>query len=540
MKRLFLLFALLFPLIAAAPAAGQEEIGAVVVVCPIEGMIDEGIAVIVERAVREADEKNAEALILRIDTPGGRVDSAVKIASAIQRSQTLTIAYIEGMGAISAGALISMACDEIVMAPGSNIGAAAPVIPTAEGMQPLGEKEVSFVRAKMRALAESNGHNPDVAQAMVDVDIELRGYQDDNGEWVIYAVEDGESSDDDTEVAEAADSSERPKSPLERVLENTGVVPSPSEPDVDESAAEEPAPRPRAARNDDDSELILASGKLLTWTPQEALKYGLIDTIEPSLPDVVDYFTLGEVSYVDIEPTWAEKTFRWLTSPTVASLLLLLALGGLYLEVNTPGFGIPGIVGGVCLALFLGAHFVLGLTDVVDILLILLGAGLIVLEMFIIPGFGIAGIAGIICFAAGMYLALVPFTIPQYSWEFERMGEVAYILGLTLVLFGVFVFVAWKLLPHTPMYGHLILRDSQDAGTGYTVQRAEDVLAYIGLRGTATSMLRPAGRGRFGEQTLPVVSHGEFIPAGTRIHIVEVAGNRFVVDRLQEPEAEEV
>ena len=540
MKQLFLASALLFPLLAAAPAAGQDAIGDVVVVCPVEGMIDEGIAVIVERAVREADEKNAKALILRVDTPGGRVDSAVKIASAIQRSRTLTIAYIEGMGAISAGALISMACDEIVMAPGSNIGAATPVIPTAEGMQPTGEKEVSFMRAKMRALAESNGHNPDVAQAMVDEDIELRGYPDENGEWVIYSIDGGESTDDADDVESAPDAPTRPKTPLEHVLENTGVIPAPAEPAANEAEEAEPAPRPRAARADDGSELVLASGKLLTWTPQEALKYGLIDTVEPSLPDVIEYFTLGEVDYVEIEPTWAEKTFRWLTSPTVASLLLLLALGGLYLEVNTPGFGIPGIVGGICLALFLGAHFVLGLTDVVDILLILLGAGLIILEMFVIPGFGIAGIAGILLFATGMYLALVDFTIPRYSWEFERLGEVAYILGLTLVLFGVFVFVAWKLLPHTPMYGHLVLRDSQDAGTGYTVQRAEDVLAYIGLRGTATSMLRPAGRGRFGEQTLPVVSHGEFIPPGTRIHIVEVEGNRFVVDRLQEPEAEEV
>ncbi|MEX2016152.1 MAG: ATP-dependent Clp protease proteolytic subunit, partial [Candidatus Hydrogenedentales bacterium] len=141
MTRLLLAFAHLVPLFAAAPATGQDEIGDVVIVCPIEGMIDEGIAVIVERAVEEANEKGAKALIFRIDTPGGRVDSAVKIASAIQRSRTLTIAYIEGMGAISAGALISMACDEIVMAPGSNIGAAAPVIPTAEGMQPTGEKE---------------------------------------------------------------------------------------------------------------------------------------------------------------------------------------------------------------------------------------------------------------------------------------------------------------------------------------------------------------------------------------------------------------
>ena len=137
--------------VAGMAATGEE----LVVVCPITGMIDQGMAVVVERAVRDANERKAAVALFRIDTPGGRVDSAIEIASAIQDCKATTVAYIEGMGAISAGALISFACDYIVMEPGSAMGAAAPVTISTGGLEPLGEKEISFVRAKMRAETEA-------------------------------------------------------------------------------------------------------------------------------------------------------------------------------------------------------------------------------------------------------------------------------------------------------------------------------------------------------------------------------------------------
>ena len=167
-------------------AEDTAEPKSIVVVCPIEGMIDEGILVIVKRAVKEARELDATAIVFRVNTPGGRVDSAVNIAAAIGGAHCRTIAYIEGMGAISAGALISFSCDDMIMTAGSNNGAATPVIPSAQGMLPTSEKEVSFMRAKMRALAEANGHNPHIAHAMVDKDIELRGYTGEDGTYHVY------------------------------------------------------------------------------------------------------------------------------------------------------------------------------------------------------------------------------------------------------------------------------------------------------------------------------------------------------------------
>ena len=501
----------------------------VVVVCRITGMIEPGVAVVVKRAIEEAKKLDAKAIIFRVDTPGGRVDSAVEIASAIMEAPCQTIAYIEGMGAISAGALISYSCDDLIMTPGSNIGAATPVIPSAQGMLPTGEKEVSFMRAKMRALAEGNGHNPDIAQAMVDKDLELRSYLDDSGELVVYAI---------TEVSsEKPKRTQAPASLVEEILRRLPGATPPQE-TVEEEVAqpETDAPEPGTLVYEDGSELVLASGKLLTMTPGEAKEYGLIPAIVSTLDEAVAFYELGEVTYHEVEANWSEMTFRFLTNPTVTGLLLMLGMGGLYFEVKTPGFGIPGLIGVTCLVLLFGSHFVLGLTDVIDIVLIVSGVILLAVELFILPGFGIAGIAGSACLLIGTYLALVNAPIPQYSWDFDRLNEVGYSFSIALVTFFVFVALTWRLLPRTPLYGRLVMAGTQQTAEGYVTQTAEEVEAGLGQRGTTTSMLRPTGWGRFGDTKFRIVSRGEFIPKNVSVEIVEVEGNRYVVERREDTE----
>ncbi len=416
------------------------------------------------------------------------------------------------------------------MTPGSNIGAATPVIPTAQGMLPTGEKEVSFMRAKMRALAESNGHNPDIAQAMVDKDIELRSYVDDSGELVVYAVT-GASRGTPKPI-------EAPRSPLEDILRTlTGRTPVPLEtPEEEVPAAEAEEPAPGTIVYEDGSEQVLASGKLLTMTPMEAEKYGLIPAIVNDLDEAVAFYGLGEVTYHEVEANWAEMTFKFLTNPTVAGLLLMLGMGGLYFEVKTPGFGVPGLIGVTCLALLFGSHFVIGLTDVIDIVLIVSGLILLLVELFILPGFGIAGVAGFACILSGTYLALVDAPIPQYSWDYDRLNDVTYSFALALVTFFVFVAATWRLLPRTPLYDRLVMAGTQQVGEGYVAQTAEDMKAALGLRGTTITMLRPAGSGRFDGKKLRIVSRGEYIGKNVSVEIVEVEGNRYVVERREDAE----
>ena len=141
------------------------------VIVPIEGTIDGGLAAFVERTVNEAQENGKEGIIFRVDTPGGRIDSAVYIKDTILDVEIPTAAFVD-KSAISAGALISIACDSIYMSTGSSIGAATAV--DIQG-QKASEKVISYFRAQMRATAEAKGRRADIAEAMVDEELEIEG-----------------------------------------------------------------------------------------------------------------------------------------------------------------------------------------------------------------------------------------------------------------------------------------------------------------------------------------------------------------------------
>ncbi len=512
--------------------------GPFVVICPIvteQGtMIDDGILVLVNRAIAEAE--GAEAIIFIIDTPGGRLDSAIEITNSIMDAPCKTIAYIKGTGAISAGALISYSCDVITMGPGSNIGASQVVYFTGEGMTPAGEKETSFLRSKFAALGEEKGHNPDIGMAMVDKDIELIAVPREEGGYDVYATNAGQSS--------GSSASGAVNEILEGIEENSDIDLGPLKELVESIAGgadEGPTSGEQAVQAAIQSGLagthiVVGPDKLLTLTPDEAVKYNLATGEFRTLENLLRSEGLENARRVELELTWSEELFRWLTSPTVSGILLMLGIGGLYLEIRTPGFGLPGIIGIVALALYFGARSVIGLADWVDLLLVLTGLVLIAIEAFVLPGFGIAGVAGILCLLTGLYLSFTfsDFYLPDYSWTVDRLQGAGKTVTLTTVGLIVFTVILWKVFPRTPIYGRLVLADAQDAEMGYSVQSEQDRSSAIGLNGVATSMLRPAGRGRFGDKTYQVVSRAEFIEEGTPITIVEVEGNRYVVDRVKE------
>lgn len=140
----------------------------------IEGDIDLGLSPYVTRVINEAEKNNADAIVFKINTFGGRVDAATQIKDAILSSKIKTVAFVNNR-AISAGALITLSCNVIVMAPGSNMGAATVVDQTG---QKVGEKYQSYMRSEMRSTAEKNGRPTDIAQAMVDERIVIPGLSD--------------------------------------------------------------------------------------------------------------------------------------------------------------------------------------------------------------------------------------------------------------------------------------------------------------------------------------------------------------------------
>ena len=142
-----------------------------VYVIQISGVIEKGLASIVERQIKLAEESSAQAVIFEVNTPGGAVDAAGEIRDAIFNCSLPTYAFVN-REAISAGALISLACEKVLMVPGSTIGAVTPV--DLQGKK-ASEKVVSYMRGVMRAIAEKRGRDPKIAEAMVDESIEIEG-----------------------------------------------------------------------------------------------------------------------------------------------------------------------------------------------------------------------------------------------------------------------------------------------------------------------------------------------------------------------------
>ncbi|MDP4836594.1 MAG: hypothetical protein NWS01_05505 [Burkholderiales bacterium] len=418
----------------------------IVYVAPVKGVIDLGLAPFIERVLREAEKNQAVAVVLEINTFGGRVDAAVQIRDALLNSPLRTIAFVDKR-AISAGALISLAAETIVMAPGGTIGAATPVQsgPSGTTTAPTSEKTVSYVRKEFRATAESRKRPPLVAEAMVDSDVVI--------------------------------------------------------PDVSEK------------------------GKLLTLTTEEALKLKVADLQASSIEALLKELNIQHAELRTLTPNWAEEVVRFLTHPVVSSLLVSVAMLGIFLELRTPGFGIPGVIGISSLSLFMWGHWIVQLAGWEELVLALLGLFLFALELFVIPGFGVVGILGLLALLG----ALVMSTLGAGShsdfvlWAVARMG---FSLLLAIVLSVLFL----KFLPKLPMGRKLILSTELETSDGFSSSPPSDY-QWLGRTGQAHSTLRPAGIADFQGHRVDVVSDGEFIDAGTPIRVLHVDGNRIVVQR---------
>lgn len=172
--------------LTAVAVAGQDRtVQEAVYRIPVSGIIELGLAPFVERTIREAEAAGARAIILDIETPGGRVDAAERIVTAVRNTDIPVYAFIN-LRAFSAGALIALSADEIYMRPGAVMGAATPI--TGEG-QTAPEKIVSAMRSEMRALAETRNLDPRIAEAMVDEEIAIEGVVEEGKLLTLTAAE---------------------------------------------------------------------------------------------------------------------------------------------------------------------------------------------------------------------------------------------------------------------------------------------------------------------------------------------------------------
>jgi membrane-bound serine protease (ClpP class) len=272
---------------------------------------------------------------------------------------------------------------------------------------------------------------------------------------------------------------------------------------------------------------IVDKGKLLTLTTEEALRHSLADFRADSLPAVLKSLDLAGAEVRQATQTWAETLVRFLTHPVVSSLLMTIGILGIIVEIRTPGFGVPGALGILSLALFFWGHWLVRLAGWEELLLVGAGAILLAIELFVTPGFGVIGILGIVTLLGGLGLSLVG---AGATWEviIIAVGQVAVSLLLAIAV----SLALLRLLPRLPFGRRLVLETELAAGEGFASAPETDH-TWLGKRGTAASTLRPAGIGDIEGERVDVVSDGEFIDAGEPITVVRVDGNRIVVRRLR-------
>ena len=485
----FLMFLAAGLLFNPPEAPGDQHTGKTVYVIPIQGEIDRSLVVFIRRGIERAEEAGADILLFDINTFGGRVDSALQIATLIGSAEPMeTIAYIttgpESTGVSwSAGALISFSTNRIFMAPGTPLGAAAPVLMGAEGPEAASEKVVSALRAQMAALAEKNGYPTSIARAMVDEDIELRE---------VYI-------DDELSVLTAEELQD-----ARREAKKTGQV-------VEEG------------------KLISPAGKLLTLTAMEMERYGVSSGTLSRRVELFEFLELEDPHVLDLAESPSDRAVGFLTGSAFTSILIIMGLVALFIEITSPGFGIPGTIAIICFAIVFSSYALLGTVDSLELILFVLGLVLLILEIFVIPGFGVAGVSGIALIVGSLVLSMQGFVFPDFEWQRDLFRRNILVVSLStvssIIIFGILAYS----LPQMKLFNRLTLSAAQSAEEGFTVQTKEEESKFLGKRGFTITKLRPVGKAEFDGEPLYVETEGEFVESGQQVEIIEVSGNRMIV-----------
>ncbi len=492
---LLLLGAVMAEELSNAPAETPSA-KAAVIIC--EGMIDNGLYKSIQRRTQTALDQEVEYLIYEINTYGGGLMAAYNISEYFLHEVNLkahTVAYVS-LKAISAGALISVACEDIIMKEKTRIGDCAPILlgGKLEGVER--EKIETDTRAAFANSAEANNYPEALLKAMVTQQIE------------VYKIKNITTGKD-----EFFEGARLPKDPNTYDLDN--------------------------------KELIVKDDELLTLTASEAVEYGIARAQVKDRKGIFEFLAERDsVTFVGepmvLETNWSEEMVRWINSPAVMAVLVMLAMLGVYIEFNTPGVGLPGLAAVICFTIIIGSKYLIGLANWVEVALFVLGIFLLLIEFLVLPGFGIAGFSGIVCIFAGLFGMLIKNPPDKLPWPQDAIAWSDFtwgVIGLSMGFVG-FIVLAWvlsKYLPRIQFLSGLILAPAVPRQGGEipvsmtTPTEGKTVSVNMGEAGEVVSILRPTGKAKFGDAIVDVVAEAEFLDKGTKVEIIEIHGNRVVV-----------
>jgi membrane-bound serine protease (ClpP class) len=562
-----------------------------VVVITIKGPIDRWTAREVERRLAEAAKNKADAVVFELDTPGGALDACLAICGMIRQSPiTNTVAWVNP-NAYSAGAVIALACREIIVSGNATMGDALPIAADPIfGVQQMSdaerEKFLGPLMAEVVDSARRNGHDEMLVQGVVRRGVAL---------WLVEHQTTGErlfvTADQyrlavgsepprtgtpaiasataplDSKTTSPGDSAPKPElaaSPAQTPTQ-TPAQPAAPGPDSESGVAPgaeyvpaAPGTSPELVR-DVNSELALrgtASKRPDLGVPDHAGKYRLVEYVADGYGLVVlkpeqmlrwrvaagkvdtdkelkAFF--GASNVVRLDEGFAGTIARFLSQLWVRGVLIVVFLIALFIEMTHPGVVIPGLVAGVALLALVIPPVLIDIGAWWTAAAILLGIALIAVEVFLLPGLAVFGVAGVLLLFGGLVGVFVGGPGGLFPDSPQGRSDLAFAVTTILISFataGVGSYVIGRHLHRLPVFGRLVLTDPPKS-TGSLFQAMSTTRTLkVGDAGLALTPLRPAGRVQFGEEIVDVVADTGFIPTGTSVRVVSVDDFRVSVEPI--------
>ncbi len=421
-----------------------QEDKAKVMVMEIKSEIDPRTNHYTELALKHAEAIEADYVIIEMDTYGGIVTDAKDIVERILDFDKPVWVFIN-KDAASAGALISIACDSIYMAPGANIGAATVV--TQDGTT-APDKYQSYMRSTMRSIAEEKGRDPQIAEAMVDQSIEIEG--------------------------------------------------------------------------------VTKEGQVITFSTSEAITHGFCEAKVNSIEEILERNGIENYEIENFGLSATDKIITFFLNPLISGILIMVIVGGIWFELQTPGVGFPIAAALVALILYFVPYYLTGLAENWEIIAFFIGVILILLEIFVIPGFGVAGILGLVMMIGSLILVMLNNDAFDFTFvPFDNIFLAVLTAGLGIIAGLILLFVVGVKMTDSKLFARVALTETMSKAEGYTSSFNASTL--VGKNGVTHTVLRPSGKIIIEDEVYDAYTRGEYLDKGTTVTVISDEGTSLKV-----------
>ncbi len=455
----------------------------------IDGKIDSTKESYLRRRVLQASQDGLNLIVFQINSEGGEEKAADNMADVIANAKGLkTVAYIDDR-ALGMACLIPLACNEIVFHSDSQMGDLQHVFTSGGNLRLLDANQLKTLSEKAAFLAKKNNHPIAIAKAMANPDSVILQAKDNQTGAVVFILE-----------------SDRDENPARYTV----VGP----------------PRKNA-------------GEPLLVNDQDAIGYGIGQSVVKSDDELKMIYGVKDKNLRIDKPTWVDSLITTLSTTWMRTILLFVGMFMLILELKLPGIGLPAVISALSFLLFFWSSYMNKTADELEILLFLLGLVCLALELFVFPGFGVFGMSGVLLILVSVVMASHTFVWPTQESEYREMGFTLLQIMVVMIAVGGGAILIGRFLPSIPFFNRMVLMPepledqlSDDPSAKPSLSGEANFHFLVGETGRTTTVLRPAGKARFGELLLDVTADGFFIEPNTLVEVMEVQGSKIIVKRV--------